>query len=250
MQSHILSCKSVNKSFGGLHALNDINLQFPSSGIVAIIGPNGAGKTTLFNILTGFTRPDVGHCYWDDLDITRLSPHQIVKLGITRTFQGLRIISRISAIDNVLLGFPFQRGESLIGAFFRWHVSEQEATNRNKAMHLLQFVGLEENAADLAGELSYGQQKLLALACCLATESHALLLDEPVAGVHPEMIQHISRLLRELRDTGKLIIFIEHDIGVVRDISDRIIVMDAGKIIAQGPSEVLDRPEIMEAYVG
>jgi branched-chain amino acid transport system ATP-binding protein len=130
-------------------------------------------------------------------------------------------------------------------------VAAEEARNRAEAMQLLQFVGLEEKAAEPAGDLSYGQQKLLTLACCLATKAKILLLDEPVAGVHPEMVSHILGLLRQLREDGKLVVFIEHDITAVRQVADLVIVMDEGKIIAQGPpDEALERPEIMEAYLG
>ena len=150
-----------------------------------------------------------------------------------------------------MLARPNQRGESLVWALLRFGVAAVEAQNRVEAMRLLRFVGLEEKTEDLAGDLSYGQQKLLTLACCLATEARILLLDEPVAGVHPEMVGHILGVLRRLRDDGKLIVFIEHDIGAVRAVADHVIVMDGGKVIAQGPPpDVLERPEIMEAYLG
>jgi ABC-type branched-subunit amino acid transport system ATPase component len=153
-------------------------------------------------------------------------------------------------LDDVMTARPNQRGETLLGALFRIGVAVEEARNREVALRLLRFVGLEEKAEELAGELSYGQQKLLTLACCLATEAQILLLDEPVAGVHPEMIQQILGLLRQLREQGKLVIFIEHDIAAVRQVADLVVVMDEGRVIAQGaPGEVLERPEIMEAYL-
>jgi len=249
MQS--LRCQGLFKLFDGVRALAGVGLQFPSSGIVAVIGPNGAGKTTLLNVLTGFLRPDAGRCFLGDRETTHLAPHRIAQLGVARTFQDLRLISQVSTLENILLARPRQRGETLLGALFRVGVAAEEARNREEAMRLLRFVGLEENAAELAGELSYGQQKLLTLACCLATKARILLLDEPVAGVHPEMVSHILGLLRQLRDDGKLVVFIEHDIASVRQIADLVIVMDEGKIIAQGPpGEVLGRPEIMEAYLG
>ena len=221
------------------------------AGIAAIIGPNGAGKTTLFNVLTGFLRPDAGRCYWGNRDITRVAPHKIARLGIARTFQDLRLIQQVSVLENVMLARPQQRGEKLLPALLRFGVAAEERWNRAEAMRLLESVGLATAASELAGELSYGQQKLLTIACCLATEARVLLLDEPVAGVHPEMAARILELLRRLRDDGKLIVFIEHDIAAVRQVADVVTVMDEGKIIAQGPpSEVLERPEIMEAYVG
>ncbi|MCK4658568.1 MAG: ABC transporter ATP-binding protein [Phycisphaerae bacterium] len=246
-----LCCESLSKSFDGVQALEKVGVCFPTSGIAAVIGPNGAGKTTLINVLTGFLRPEAGRCLFGNREITRLAPHRIARLGIARTFQDLRLIQQVSVLDNVMLARPNQRGERLLPALLRFGVAEEETRNREEAMRTLRFVGLEEKASDPAGELSYGQQKLLTLACCLATEARVLLLDEPVAGVHPEMVEQILGLLRRLRDEGKLIVFIEHDIAAVRQVADVVIVMDNGQVIAQGPpSEVLERPEIMEAYVG
>lgn len=245
-----LRCEALEKTFGGTRALAGINLAFPTSGITAVIGPNGAGKTTLVNILTGFIRPDSGRCFLGKRELTRMAPHRIARLGLARTFQDLRLIQQVSVLDNVMLAHPNQRGERLFYALFRFGVRAEEARNREEAMRLLKFVGLEEKAAELAGELSYGEQKLLTLACCLATEAGTLLLDEPVSGVHPDMALRILDLLRKLRDEGKVIVFIEHDISAVRQVADVVIVMDEGKVIAQGdPQEVLKRPEIMEAYL-
>ncbi len=172
-------------------------------------------------------------------------------MGVARTFQDLRLILQVPVIDNVMLARPNQRGERLFYALTRFGVKKEEERNRDEATRLLRFVGLEEKAGELVGELSYGQQKLLTLACCLATEARILLLDEPVAGVHPDMASRILDLLRQLRDEGKLVVFIEHDISAVRSIAEHVIVMDHGKIIAQGiPSEVLERAEILEAYLG
>jgi ABC-type branched-subunit amino acid transport system ATPase component len=245
-----LRCQHLSKSFDGVHALADVDLTFPSAGTVAIIGPNGAGKTTLLNVMTGFLMPDQGRVALDGQDMTHMQPHQIARLGITRTFQDLRLISQVSVLENVLLARPNQKGERLLPALFRNGVAAEESHNRAEALRWLKFVGLDSAAKELAGELSYGQQKLLTLACCLATDARILLLDEPVAGVHPEMVSKILNLLGQLSDTGKQIIFIEHDLSAVRQVASHVIVMDEGKIIAQGkPSEVLDRPEIIEAYV-
>lgn len=245
-----LRCSKSSKCFGGIRALREVDIQFPPSGIVAIIGPNGAGKTTLLNVLTGFLRPDAGRCFLGEQDITDLPPHKIVCHGISRTFQSLRLIQQVSVLENVLLARPRQCGENLFSALFRFGVVAEEAKNREEALRFLRFAGLEEKSSELAGELSYGQQKLLALACCLATGAQILLLDEPVAGVHPEMVSNILGLLQQLRENGKLVVFIEHDIEAVREVADLVIVMDEGKVIAQGPPhEVLARPEIMEAYL-
>jgi len=245
-----LRCRGLCKSFDGVHALAGVDFQFPTTGIVAIIGPNGAGKTSLLNVVTGFLRPDQGEVLLGGQDITHLPPHRIARLGIARTFQDLRLISQVPAIENVLLARPNQKGERLLPALFRNGVAAEEARNRDLAVRWLKFAGLADHANEPAGELSYGQQKLLTLACCLATDATILLLDEPVAGVHPRMVEQILDLLRQLRGLGKLVIFVEHDLSSVRQVADLVVVMDEGKIIAHGkPSEVLDRPEIIEAYV-
>lgn len=248
----MLRCENLKKSFGGVQVLKDFSCIFPAQGIarVGIIGPNGAGKTTLFNILTGFLHPDSGKCFLGNLEITHLSPSQIAQAGIVRSFQDLRLILQITVLENILLGRPHQQGEKLLRAITRFNLAKEESQNRKKAIQLLHFVGLEDKATALASELSYGQQKLLTIACCLATDAKVLLLDEPIAGVHPDMAMRILGLLQQLQLEGKLVIFIEHDISAIRQASDQVIVMDGGTLIAQGsPNEVLERSEIMEAYL-
>lgn len=246
-----LRCENLSKSFGGVQALDDLSMQFSTHGITAIIGPNGAGKTTLLNVLTGFLRADEGRCYCGGRDITQLAPHKIARFGISRTFQELRLIQQVSLLENVLMARPHQRGEKLLPALLRFGVAAEEQRNYKEAMRLLEFVGLDADSATLAGELSYGQQKLATVACCVATEAHVLLLDEPVAGVHPKMATQILALLGQLRDDGKLIVFIEHDIAAVRQAADVVVVMDQGRVIAQGPPKtVLEHPAILEAYIG
>ena len=240
----------VSKSFGRVRALADVDLEFPEDGIVAIIGPNGAGKTTLLNVLTGFERPDAGRCVLGAHELTGLAPHKIAQLGMARTFQDLRLITQVPVLENVMLSRPSQRGERLLWAVLRFGVAAEEMRNREAALEILRFVGLEKEVASLAGEISYGQQKLLTLACALASDARILLLDEPVAGLHPELVDRIVRLLGRLRDSGKLVVFIEHDLAAVRAVADGVVVMDEGHIIAEGcPADVLGRPEIMEAYV-
>lgn len=244
-------CEKLTKSFDGINALNGVSLNFPVSGITAIIGPNGAGKTTFVNVLTGFFQPNAGRCFLGEKETTLLPPYRIARLGVARTFQDLRLISQVSVFDNVMLACPNQCGERLLPALLRYSVAFEEKRNREETMRLLEFIGLADKALDPAGELSYGQQKLLTLACCLATKANLLLLDEPVAGVAPEMVSRILELLQNLRDNGMLIVFIEHDIEAVRQVADLVVVMDQGKIIAQGSAnDVLERSEIMEAYLG
>jgi ABC-type branched-subunit amino acid transport system ATPase component len=251
MREQSLRCEGLSKSFDGVRALTNVTLEFPASGSVAIIGPNGAGKTTLLNILTGILRPDCGGAWLGDHSLLGKQAHEIARLGVARTFQELRFVGHLSVLENVMLARPNQSGERLLYALLRVGTAREEETNKTEALKQLQFVGLADAATELAGELSYGQQKLLTLACCVATNANILLLDEPVAGVHPEMIGRILGVLRRLRDSGTQILFIEHDIASVRQFADVVVVMDQGRVIAHGkPSEVLEKREIMEAYVG
>jgi len=233
-----------------VHALEGVSLEFYSAGISAIIGPNGAGKTTLLNVITGFLKPDAGQCFLHDREVTRLPPHRIARLGIARTFQDLRLVRQITVLDNVMLACPRQQDERLLRGLLHWGVAREEARNREEAVRLLEDVGLKHEAERLAGEMSYGQQKLLTFACCLATKAQIIILDEPVAGVHPEMISHILDLMLRLRNDGKQVIFTEHDISAVRRVADEIVVMYGGRKIAQGaPREVLESPQIIEVYL-
>jgi ABC-type branched-subunit amino acid transport system ATPase component len=244
-------CEGLTLSFGGVQALSNVSLRFAPREISAIIGPNGAGKTTLINVLSGFLRPDTGRCFLGNIETTYLAPHLVARLGLARTFQDLRLIFNTSALENVLLARPHQKGEMLLRALLRYSMRTDESRNTQAALSLLKFVGLEDSALELAGELSYGQQKLLTVACCFATEARVLLLDEPVAGVHPEMASRILSLLQELRNSGRLVVLVEHDIDAVRQIADSVIAMDEGKVVAVGtPKDVLEDPRIVEAYLG
>jgi ABC-type branched-subunit amino acid transport system ATPase component len=246
----MLRCEGLDKAFAGVIALSDVSLHFPTKGLVAIVGPNGAGKTTLFNVLTGFLHPDRGRCFLGQREVSHLAPHRIAQLGVTRTFQDTRLAMRLSALENLLLAQPDQRGEHLLNALFRIGIRAGEAKNRETAMRVLQLTGLETKALHSAGELSYGEQKLLSLATCMVTGAQVLLLDEPFAGVHPAVVERLTELLRYVSSNGKLIVFIEHDMASVRRVAEDVIVMDHGTVIARGcPEEVLMRPEIMEAYI-
>lgn len=248
----ILECQGVSRAFGGVQAISDITIRLPDSGVVALIGPNGAGKTTLLNMITGFLRPDEGRVLLDSHDITHLTPYQITRLGLVRTFQNLRLVPSMTVLENVMLAFQHQRGERLCYALagLLWQV--QEHANRQDTVEILRRVGLSEDGqlVQPAGELSYGQQKILSLACCLAAQPNILFLDEPVAGVHPVLRGQILALIRDLANEGRLVAFIEHDIEAVRQIAERVIVMDEGRVIADGcPSDVLSRRAILEAYL-
>ncbi|MGD0770483.1 MAG: ABC transporter ATP-binding protein [Tepidisphaeraceae bacterium] len=245
-----IRCTGLRKSFDGVIALGNISVQCPTGGITAIIGPNGAGKTTLLNILTGFLSPDAGRWFVGEREITGLPPYKVARMGLTRTFQDVRLISMVTVLENVMLARPDQTGEGLLHAILRIGVAGEEACNQREASRLLQFVGLEKQTNERAGTLSYGQQKLLTLACCLAAQPEILLLDEPLAGVHTDTAANILRLLQQIRQNGKTVVFVEHNIAAVREIADFVIVIDEGTVVAQGPPrEVLNRPEILEAYV-
>jgi ABC-type branched-subunit amino acid transport system ATPase component len=247
----LLEIKNITKSFDGLKAVNNFSCSVEKGEIIGLIGPNGAGKTTLFNIITGFLSNDTGKILFDDKNISGMPAYKIVSLALSRTFQDLRLIHQMPVIENVLLNFQNQPGESLFNVYFKKKISnEVESENQKRALELLTFAGIAEEAYDLAANLSYGQQKLLSIVCCLAADPKILLLDEPVSGVQPAMIDKIFSMLKELKKQGKTIILIEHDIDFVSRISDKIIVMDEGKKIAEGlPDEIKNNREILEAYL-
>jgi len=248
--SVVLDVQGLEKNFDGVRALADFSCSVRHGEILGLIGPNGAGKTTFFNIVSGFLSPESGEITFKGSGITGIPPHRITNLGLSRTFQNLRLVRQISVLDNVLLSFQQQPGEKLRNVFFNWRKSlEQESANRKEAVDLLEETGLAHKAADPADELSYGQQKLLSLACCLAAKSEVLLLDEPVAGIAPEMIERILGIIRDLPNKGKSVILIEHNLDAVMQVCDRVIFMDAGAKVSEGtPEEVRNDPRVIEAY--
>lgn len=251
MSDAILQVTELSKNFDGVRALADFSCEVREREILGLIGPNGAGKTTLFNVVTGFIDPEEGQVIFRGIDVTHLAPYRRANQGIARTFQNLRLIRQLSVLDNVLLSFRDQPGEVLANAFFRSKKSRQhEAVNRREANQLLEEAGLAGKAADLAGNLSYGQQKLLSLVCCLAARTELFLLDEPVAGIAPEMRKKILGVIRELPTNGKSVILIEHDLDAVMQTCDRVVFMDAGTKVSEGtPQEVRNDPKVIEAYI-
>jgi ABC-type branched-subunit amino acid transport system ATPase component len=249
--TNILTVKKLSKHFDGIKALDEFSCTLNECEIVGIIGPNGAGKTTLFNVLTGFVRADSGRVLMWRTDFSELPPHRRANLGIIRTFQNLRLICRISVVQNVLLAFRDQAGERLSNVFFRWRRCRvQEYRNRDRALALLEQVGLDGKANDPAEALSYGQQKLLSIVCCLAADARVLLLDEPVAGIAPEMIEKILNVIRGLPGQGKSVMLIEHNLDAVMQVCNRVVFMDAGAKISEGtPQQVRDDPRVIEAYI-
>jgi ABC-type branched-subunit amino acid transport system ATPase component len=244
------------KSYGRIlndcvRALHDFSCSIQAGEIVGLIGPNGAGKTTLFNVITGFTTADRGGATFRGRNLLGRSAYRIANMGIARTFQDLRLIRRLSVLDNVLLAFRDQPGERLRNVFFRWRTSARcEAENRKDALSLLEAAGLAEKAVEPAENLSYGQQKLLSLICCMAAGADLLLLDEPVAGIAPEMIEKILSIIRSLPAQGKTVILLEHNMDAVMQVCDRVIFMDAGAVVSEGtPEQVWNDPKVIEAYL-
>ena len=251
MSTGCLQINDLHKHFNGVKALAGFSCALRDREILGLIGPNGAGKTTLFNVISGFLTPDSGNVTLWGAGLVRMSPHRIATAGVARTFQDLRLIRQLSVLDNVLLSFRDQPGERLGNIFFRGkNCREQETANRKEAMSLLEECGLAEKTNDPAEDLSYGQQKLLSLVCCLAAKANLLLLDEPVAGIAPEMIEKMLKIIRALPKKGKSIVLIEHDLDAMTQVCDRVIFMDAGVKVSEGTlEEMRNDPKVIEAYI-
>lgn len=246
-----IECRNVRKSFGGIRALDNFSLKLQGSQIAAVIGPNGAGKSTLFNVLTGFQRPDGGECYLGRCEVSRLAPYSIARLGVARTFQDLRLISRISVLENVLLACPHRRSERLLFSVFELRSKRENHLNRGRALEALELFGLTPILHEFAGALSYGERKLLAIACCIASGADIMLLDEPITGVHQTMVGKLCGIFKHLKEQGKLLMVIEHDLETVHKLADEVIAMDRGQLVAQGPpSEILVDTRVVKAFFG
>src|SRR3954452_5633578 len=241
----------VTRTFGGLTAVSVDHLEIQRGGITGLIGPNGAGKTTLFNLLTGFDKPNTRTWSFDGRDLGKLSPHQVARLGVVRTFQLTKALSRLTVLQNMLLGAQGQKGESFFGALLPGSWRSQERANTEKAMDLLARFKLDAKKDDFAGTLSGGQRKLLEMARALMSDPQVVMLDEPMAGVNPALTQSLLGHVKDLREQGMTVIFVEHDMDVVRDISDWVVVMAAGRIIAEGPPESISQNRaVVDAYLG
>jgi neutral amino acid transport system ATP-binding protein len=241
----------VTRTFGGLTAVSVDHLEVQRGGITGLIGPNGAGKTTLFNLLTGFDQPNTGTWSFDGRPLGKLAPHQVARLGVVRTFQLTKALSRLTVLQNMLLGAQNQRGESFLRALVPSTWRAQERANTDKAMDLLTRFKLDRKKDDFAGTLSGGQRKLLEMARALMSDPKVVMLDEPMAGVNPALTQSLLGHVKDLREQGMTVVFVEHDMDVVRDISDWVVVMAAGKVIAEGPPESISQNQaVVDAYLG
>ncbi|MBW4671988.1 MAG: ABC transporter ATP-binding protein [Cyanomargarita calcarea GSE-NOS-MK-12-04C] len=248
----LLSASGLCKSFGGIQAVDNAEIQVEKGTITGLIGPNGAGKTTLFNLLSSFIRPDKGRVVFDGEQIQQLQPHQIAQQGLVRTFQVARALSRLSVLENMLLAAQKQTGENFWQVQLQPHVVvKEEKELKEQAMFLLESVGLAKKAQDYAGGLSGGQRKLLEMGRALMTNPKLILLDEPAAGVNPKLIDDICDRINAWNKNGMTFLIIEHNMDVIMSLCDRVWVLAEGKNLANGtPNDIQNNRQVLEAYLG
>ncbi len=249
----LLEAQKITKQFGGLTAVNDLDLVIEQGSISSLIGPNGAGKTTFFNMVSGFYKPTTGHMLFQGQEIGGLRPNRVTARGLGRTFQNIRLFANMTALENVLVGMNCRLKASWIGSLLRPpDVLREEAEARQRALKLMDYVGLGGKGELLAKNLPYGSQRRLEIARALASDPKLLLLDEPTAGMNPQETEDAMALIKRVRDDLSItILLIEHDMKVVMGISERITVLDYGARIAEGtPAEISHNPKVVEAYLG
>jgi neutral amino acid transport system ATP-binding protein len=247
----ILVVDDVRRAFGGLTAVDVTHVEVQRGAITALIGPNGAGKTTFFNLLTGFDRPSSGRWTFNGRPLAGVAAHKVARGGMVRTFQLTKALSRLTVMENMRLGATGQKGESVFAAMFAPLWRSQEANNTRRAQEILARFKLDAKSDDFAGSLSGGQRKLLEMARALMSAPEMVMLDEPMAGVNPALTQALLNHVKDLREQGMTVLFVEHDMDMVRDISDWVIVMAQGKVVAEGPPEaVMADQAVIDAYLG
>lgn len=248
----ILEIKDLTKSYYGVKVNDGVSFQIPEGTVSSVIGPNGAGKTTLFNLMTGYVKADGGQVLFQGEDILGKKPHQIVKLGVSRTFQLVRVFKRLTVLENVLRGYQDLSGDSLGSALFQTAFTRRHfGEKKEEARQMLDYVGLLRFENAMANDLSYGQQKLIEIARALAANPKVLMLDEPLSGLNVVMIDKMLKLIDDIKQSGRTVVVIEHNTEILKSISDQVTVLNFGKVIASGdPDAVYSDPVVVDSYLG
>jgi len=243
----ILRAKEISKSFGGVHAVQNVSIAVPENSIFALIGPNGAGKSTLLNLLSGLYQPDAGSLHFDEKNLIGLPAHRRVRLGIARTFQKIRLFKQLTVLENVLAGFHIHQH----APFWKYLVYGNAGGFREEARELLAFIGLGARSGERAGALPYGQQRMLEIARALATRPRLFMLDEPAAGLNAAEVEFLLQRLEEIGRRGITVVVVEHNMDLVMNVAHRVFVMDHGEALFEGtPREVQHHPAVIAAYLG
>jgi branched-chain amino acid transport system ATP-binding protein len=248
----MLKVEGISKSFGGLAVLQDVSFSINEERIVGIIGPNGAGKTTLFNLITGIYRPTSGRVYLQGKEITDYSPERLARLGMVRTFQGIELFGRMSVLENVMVGLHTRSGSGFIASAFKLpkHLKEERRI-RERAQHWLEFVGMADLKDAQASNLPFGKGRLLEIARAMALEPRIILMDEPAAGLNSRETLDLAELIRKITEGGTAIALVEHDMELVMDVCDKIVVLNIGQKLAEGtPREIQEDKRVIAAYLG
>lgn len=248
----MLEVSGITRIFGGVTALEDVSFTIGRGAITGVIGPNGAGKTTLFNIITGIYSRTSGSVTLEDKDISGLPPERLARLGMVRTFQNIELFGTMSVLENVMVGLHTKSSSGLLACSLKmpWSVAEERRIREN-AMQWLEFTGINELAGDRAGNLSFGKGRLLEIARALAVQPRIILMDEPAAGLNSQETLALARLIEKIRGMGITVVLVEHDMELVMDVCDRIVVLNLGKKLAEGtPREIQENQEVIAAYLG